>query len=354
MAEKTEKPTPKKIKDARQKGQVAQTPDIPKLLNCVVTFEVLVACSEWLMVEIRTLVYMPIALLGQSFEQGFQTVFEVSLYVLLLNIMIVLLVSLFAALIGRWVQFGLLFAPEALKLDFNKLNPFAQLKQLISGQKLTDVLNNIFKSILIFVVFYLLLNDLAKAMFKLPNLPLDLVWRTVIELFIYMSRVCLLVLLAPAILDFALKKFFHLKQLKMDKQEIKQEFKDSEGDPFIKSQRQQLGMELVEGPSQNTNVSMEEMDMLVVNPTHFAVGLHYRPGVTPLPVIGTKGKDKEALELIQHADHSGVPVIRYVWLARSLYHQELGSYISRETLEAVASLYTLLNEVETQEIDKNM
>lgn len=352
MAEKTEKPTPKKIQDARKKGQVAQTPDIPKLLACALTFEVLVSCSEWLMAELETLVYMPLTLFNQPFEYGFLEVLDMAKYVLFLLILIVVPVSFFTALIGRWGQFGFLFAPEALKLDFNKLNPFSQLKQLFSGQKLTEVLNNIFKSTLIFVVFYVLLNDLAKAVFKLPNLPLDLMWRAVIDLFIYVARVCLLLLLAPAILDFALKKFFHLKQLKMDKQEIKQEFKDSEGDPFVKSQRRQLGMELVESAPQTTNASMEEMDMLVVNPTHFAVGLHYRPDVTPLPVIGTKGKGREALELIRQADNSGVPVIRYVWLARTLYQQELGSYINRETLDAVASLYSLLNEMDSSPEDR--
>ncbi|EEX34249.1 MULTISPECIES: type III secretion system export apparatus subunit SctU [Vibrio] len=352
MAEKTEKPTQKKIQDSRKRGQVAQTPDIPKLLACVLTFEVLVACSEWLMAELKTLVYMPITLFNQPFEHGFLSVLEVAKHVLFLFILIVIPVSFFAALIGRWGQFGFLFAPEALKLDFNKLNPFSQLKQLFSGQKLTEVLNNIFKSILIFVVFYILLNDLAHAVFKLPNLPLDRMWLAAIDLFIYVARVCLLLLLAPAILDFALKKFFHLKQLKMDKQEVKQEFKDSEGDPFVKSQRRQLGMELVEGSPQTTNASMDEMDMLVVNPTHFAVGLHYNPGVTPLPVVGAKGKDREALELIQQADHSGVPVIRYVWLARTLYQQELGSYINRDTLDAVASLYTLLNDMDSSTEDR--
>nr|WP_102281052.1 type III secretion system export apparatus subunit SctU [Vibrio lentus]PMI13270.1 hypothetical protein BCU51_22815 [Vibrio lentus] len=355
MAEKTEKPTPKKIKDARKKGQVAQTPDIPKLIACYTIFEVLVAASQFVMEKMKSLVYLPISLVNVSFKHAFNSVMDEAIRMLLIIILIVAPLCLIAHLFGRWAQFGMLFSPEALKPDINKLNPFTQLKQLFSGQKLTEILNNVFKSSLVFGLFYFLLNQIIGDIMKLPYLTLNNLWVTTVDLFAFVARVCLLTLLFPAIVDFALKKFFHLKQLKMDKQEIKQEYKDSEGDPMLKSQRKQLGLELAESPpKQATNVG--EADMLVVNPSHFAVGLSYKTGETPLPVIVAKGRDSDALELISQAHTMQVPVIRFVWLARTLYRVELGDYILRETLEAVASIYIMVQNMseeheEHEEID---
>ena len=161
------------------------------------------------------------------------------------------------------------------------------------------------------------------------------------------ERVCLTILFIPAILDFALKLFFHLKQLKMEKQEITREYKDSEGDPLIKSQRKELGMELAQSAPAQTQ-KIENSDMLLVNPKHFAVGLYYKPDSTPLPVIVAKGKDAQALDLIKQAHTYNIPVIRYVWLARTLYKQELGGYITRETLQAVAHLYQLIRRLKQE------
>ncbi|NOH35999.1 type III secretion system export apparatus subunit SctU [Vibrio chagasii] len=352
MAEKTEKPTPKKIKDARKKGQVAQTPDIPKLLTCGIIFEVLVAVSQFVMEDMQSLVYLPISLVNVPFQHAFNSVLDEAIRVLLVVILIVAPLCLIANLFGRWAQFGMLVAPEALKPDINKLNPFTQLKQLFSGQKLTEILNNIFKSSVVLGLFYFLLNQMIGDIMKLPYLSLDNLWVATVELFAFVARVCLLALLFPAMVDFALKKFFHLKQLKMDKQEIKQEYKDSEGDPMLKSQRKQLGFELMEGPpKQPQNVA--EADMLVVNPSHFAIGLSYKEGATPLPVIVVKGRDSDALELISQAHTLQIPVIRFVWLARTLYRVELGDYILRETLEAVASVYIMVQNMSEEHEDFN-
>ena len=344
MAEKTEKPTPKKIKDARKRGQVAQTPDIPKLISCSIIFEVLVAVSQFVMEDMQFLVFLPISFVNVPFQQAFNSVMDEAIRVLWVITLIVSALCLIANLFGRWAQFGMLFAPEALKPDINKLNPFTQFKQLFSGQKLTEVLNNLFKSSLVLVLFYFLLDQIIGDIMKLPYLTLDNLWVATVDLFAFVARVCLLALLFPAMVDYVLKKFFHLKQLKMDKQEIKQEYKDSEGDPMLKYQRKQLGFELMESPPKQLH-SVGEADMLVVNPSHFAVALSYKVGETPLPVIVARGRDNDALELISQAHALQIPVIRFVWLARTLYRVELGGYILRETLEAVASVYIMVQNI---------
>lgn len=131
----------------------------------------------------------------------------------------------------------------------------------------------------------------------------------------------------------------------MTQVEVVKEYKDMEGDPHVKGQRRALAQQLAQEEPKVKLPKLEEADMLVVNPTHFAVALYYRPGKTPLPLLVDKGTDAEARKLIDRAKAADVPVIQCVWLARTLYEKKLGANIPRETLQAVAFLYRTLREL---------
>lgn len=121
-----------------------------------------------------------------------------------------------------------------------------------------------------------------------------------------------------------------------------------EGDPHVKGQRRQLAYEMANEEPKVKLPKLEESDMLVVNPTHFAVALYYRPGKTPLPMLVEKGTDAQARELIDRAKAADIPVIQCVWLARTLYTHKLGANIPRDTLQAVAFIYRTLRELDDE------
>ena len=349
MSEKTEKPTDKKIKDARKKGQVAQSQDVTKLFITAAILELVLAMVDSGMQDLETLVSVPLDLFNQPFAYAIEAALTRCMTIMVSMTAMVLGTAVIMKLAGSWAQFGFLFAPEALKLDFNKLNPMSQIKNMFSGKKLFELINNIFKAVAIATILYLFLEPTMKSLIKIPLTDLNTGWKAVSIVFIKVERACLATLLVLASIDFGMQKFFHLKSLKMSKDDIKQEYKNMEGDPHMKGHRKSLARELVEGdgpaPAKaKTNADMKEVDALVVNPTHYAVALHYRPGSTPLPMILHKGHDEDALELIALAKAENIPVIRFVWLARTLYKREEGQFIPRNTLRYVARIYQVIRE----------
>lgn len=348
MSEKTEKPTHKKLQDSRKKGQVGQSQDVPKLLIAAALLEVVLASVESGMNNMENLVAIPLTLLQQPFGYAAKAVVVQCLTIAASMMIVVLGIAVIMRLIGGWMQFGFLFAPEALKLDFNKLNPFTQLKNMFSGKKLFELFNSVVKAVALTFILYLLLKPALQTLIKLPLTDLNTTWHGITLLFIKIERTCLMVLLVLAAIDFGMQKYFHIKGLMMSKDDIKQEHKNSEGDPHTKGHRRQVAREIAMGggPAPKPQPKLEDADALVVNPTHFAVGLYYHAETTPLPRIVCKGMDDDALALIEEAKARNIPVIRFVWLARTLYREDTGRYIPRETLRYVARIYQVIRELD--------
>ncbi|MGR2741014.1 type III secretion system export apparatus subunit SctU [Billgrantia sp. Q4P2] len=353
MGEKTEKPTPKKLRDSRKKGQVGQSQDVPKLLIAAALLETMLAMVETGMASMEGLVAVPLTLLNQPFEYALRAVVIQCLTIAGSMILMVLGLAVIMRLLGSWLQFGFLFAPEALKIDFNKLNPVNQLKNMFSGKKLFELFNSLVKAIVLATLLYLLLSPALQTLVKLPLTDLDTTWKGIALLFVKIERACLMTLLVLAALDFGMQKYFHIKGLRMSKDDIKQEYKNAEGDPHTKSHRRSVAREIAmsDAPAAKPKPRLEDADALVVNPTHFAVGLYYRAESTPLPRIVCKGMDDDALALIEQAKEKGIPVIRFIWLARTLHRERTGGYIPRETLRHVAKIYQVIRELDDEAMD---
>lgn len=350
MSEKTEQPTQKKLADARKKGQVGQSQDVPRLLIFAALLELILGLADSGISKLKTLMMLPLQQLGRPFHAAVGEVLTKTVWDFLLFMLPVLGVAVIMRLAGGWIQFGLLFAPEVLKPDAERLNPLNQLKQMFSSRQLFNLLNSLCKAVLIGVVLYVVMPPAIGDLISMANSDLDTYWQAMITLFKRLSRICLGGLLVLAVADFALQKYFFIKGQRMSHDDVRKEYKQIEGDPHMKSQRKVLARELVEQPASAapTQTPVEEADLLLVNPTHYAVALFYRPQHTPLPKILCKGHDAQARELIERARCSGVPVIRFVWLARTLYHSDVGHFIPRETLQAVAQVYRLLRELDEQ------
>ncbi|MGY2375259.1 type III secretion system export apparatus subunit SctU [Pseudomonas sp. SDO524_S393] len=351
MSDSGEKKHPasaKKLRDQRKKGQVAQSQDIAKLLVLTAISEIALFTAETSLLRFQQLMLLPISRLGQPFGRALEEVLFDGLLVFFSFALLMAGVAILTKLISSWMQFGLLFAPDALKLDFNRINPISQLKQFFSAQQLMNLLMSVAKACFIGMILYAVIWPSVGTLINLANSDLQSYLLALIALFRYLLHVCLGMLLVLALIDLALAKHFFAKRMRMTQVEVVKEYKDMEGDPHVKGQRRALAQQLAQEEPRVKLPKLEESDMLVVNPTHFAVALYYRPGKTPLPLLVSKGTDADARQLIDRAKAANVPVIQCVWLARTIHTQKLGASIPRETLQAVALIYRTLRELDDE------
>lgn len=346
MSEKTEKATPKQERDSREKGDVAQSPDLVKLAILEVVSETVLGLSDQSMESLKRLMGLSLQRMNQPFMHTAAETASDALALLVSFSIMSVGVAMLMRLAGSWVQFGFLFAPKALKPKLDKLNPINQIKQMFSGQNLSNLLMSVLKAAFICVVLYLVVKPALGTLILLANTDLVTYWHALVALFRHILRITAGLLLILAITDLAIQKYFHAKKLRMSKDDIKKEYKESEGDPHVKGHRRQLAHELANSAPDAPANPVEEADMVIVNPTHFAVALYYRAGETPLPLIHCKGLDDEALELIQRAKKAKVPVVQCVWLARTLAKTRTGRHIPRTTLQAVAKIYQVIKQLE--------
>lgn len=349
MSDSGEKKHPasaKKLRDQRKKGQVAQSQDVGKLLALAAISEIALFTAETSMQRFQQMMVLPMSRVGQPFARSLEEVLVDGLTVFFSFSLLMATLAIATKLISSWMQFGLLFAPETLKLDFNRLNPLSQIKQMFSAQSVINLLMSIAKAFLLGMIVYVVVWPSVGTLINLANSDLQSYILALIALFRYLLHACLGLLLVLALIDMTMQKYFFAKRMRMTQVEVVKEYKDMEGDPHVKGQRRSLAYQLAQEEPKVKLPKLEEADMLVVNPTHFAVALYYRPGKTPLPLLVDKGTDAEARKLIQRAKAAEVPVIQCVWLARTLYTKKRGASIPRETLQAVALIYRTLRELD--------
>lgn len=341
--EKNEEPTSKKIEDAKEKGQIAVSRDLARLATLVVVAEAAFASAELWRDAIFALMTGGIAGVGADFATALQNQAMAALSFLAVVFFACFIVCPVVAVAAHWGQFGVLVAPEALEPKFDKLNPVNGFKQIVSKKKLVELLITVGKASLIgFLAYSLVRGQLATIVGLAGGAPED-VWNAAIALLRDIFHVIVVVCLVLGAIDFAVQKYFHKKELMMDQEEIKKEHKESEGDPMIKGQRKRLARQWAnESPAAKT----EDANAVVVNPTHFAVAMFYDANEAMVPVVLAKGKDAVAQAMIARAHACGIPVIRHVWLARTLYATCRDDMpVPRTSYQAVAQVYAVVHEL---------
>ncbi len=209
------------------------------------------------------------------------------------------------------------------------------MKKLFSVRSIIEFAKTVFKAILVgAVVVGITIGLIPLLMGAATQTPFGVVavaWGALLKLFV--AAVIALVVIGPA--DFAIQKWLFLRDQRMDKDEVKREYKEMEGDPMIKGRRRQLAHEMANSSPKQT---VPNATVVVTNPTHFAVALYYKPGETPLPVIVAKGADAQALEIRAIAEAHGVPVVGNPPLARALFKLPLDDAVPEALFEAVATV----------------
>lgn len=345
-SEKTEKPTPKKIRDARKKGQVSKSTDVTSTALLVVLFALTAFFWEKALGYLKEMILLPIAYMDAPFKDGLSRVISgvilESVYIVLPYIGAVIIVGIFA----NYLQVGPVMAFEGIKPDFKKLNPVEKLKQIFSVKNFVEFLKSVLKVIFLSILIYMVVESVIDPLLKLPYLGKE----GVLELLNPIMKVfCINVLIAYIIVasfDFFFQKKQHIKQLMMTKDEVKREYKEMEGDPMIKGKRKQLHREL---SSQNTMETVKKSTAVVSNPTHYAVAMLYDGDKVPLPLVTAKGSGPLALAMLKIAEENNIPIMRNVWLAHALYDEtSVNEYIPSELIEPVAEVMKWVQDLKEQ------
>lgn len=348
--DKTEKATPKKRRDAREKGQVFQSREISSALVLLSVFMALRIFGSNMYLQIVEFAkkvlteypgtndfYMP-DILMHAFVDG--------TIVFLKAVGPILAITLLTGLIVSYAQVGFLFTMETLKPKFDRINPFSGFKRLFSMRGIVELLKAVLKIAIIGYVAYGFINDRASAIMSLMNMELlqiaSFIGITSVDLAV---RICV-VLVILGVFDFIYQWWEYEKNLKMSKQEIKEEYKQTEGNPEIKSKIKQKQRQM---SMRRMMQEVPKADVIITNPTHFACALKYDADVSPAPIMIAKGQDYLALRIKEIAKEYKVEIVENKPLARSLYDTvEVGQSIPQELYQAVAEVLAFVYSLKGQ------
>ena len=348
MAEKTEKATPKKLRDARKKGQVAKSQDFPSAFTFIVSIAMTLGSASYLFEQMAS--YMILTFRSISSNINLTNRAGGLLYQCMIVILSASLpIAAITALMGMLVSFlilGPVFSSEVLKIDVKRLNPVTNLKNIFKVRTLVELIKSILKisgaMILIYTVVYNSIPEIV-ATASMPVIGATEVFSSF--LFKVILRVGIFFIVIAA-LDLAFQKHNFMKEMKMEKFEVKQEYKDTEGDPHIKSRRRQVAQEIAyqEGAS-----AARRAKAIITNPIHLAIALEYKEKDEPAPRILVMGQGLIADQIIRIAQEAHVPVMRNVPLAHTLFEKgKIGDYIPEETFQAVAEILQWLKSIESE------
>jgi len=340
--EKTEKATPKKRRDARKKGQVRQSPEVNTTFCALMMFGLLFIIWPWF---VERLMYIYNEHLGpQSIIMASRGLTPNELMGLLVRVLMdmagalfpVLGMALVAGLAINVIQIGFLFTTDTLKPKLNKISPISGFKRMFSVKTLVDLAKSLMK---IAILGYIAYSDYTNMLEEFPGFIGRDVHTSFIEImrnaFLTALKMCLAMIFI-SIADFLFQWWKYEKDLKMTKQEVKDEYKMMEGDPQIKGkirakQRQMSAMRMMS--------KVPEADVVITNPTHYAIALKYDDTVSTAPIVTAKGQDYLARKIKEVAIEHRIDIVENPPLAQSLYALcEVDDEIPADFYQAVADI----------------
>lgn len=346
MAEKSEKATPKKLRDARKKGQVAKSQDFPGAITFIVSISAVIGMASIFFQEIAGFMLEMLHAVNSDtdFESKAGSYMVRAAEVIGRTSLPIMGIVSFVGVIVNFLIIGPVFSFEAMKFDLKKLNPIEGLKQKFKLKVFVELLKSCFKilgaAIIIYFIIWNALPQIISTVAMPPIVCMQIVSNFLFDVAIQVGIFFLLI----ALFDLFFQKGQFAKEMKMEKFEVKREYKDTEGDPQIKGKRRELAREIAyqEGPP-----AARRARAIITNPTHLAIALKYNPEEDPTPIILTMGAGIIADKIINIALENKVPIMRNVDLARELYTKgQISHYIPRETYAAVAEILKWVRSLE--------
>ncbi len=337
-SQKTEEPSEKRLREAREKGQVAKSQEVSHwfmiLGFAIIMGFLLPGLARGLGEAMLGFVEQPHAIPLDA--SGLKALFADSLLAVGIALLLPLSVLVAAALFSAFIQTGFIFSAEQIKPKLEKLSLIRGFKRQFSLRALADFLKGIFKLTIVGLVITLVLWPDKEVIPQIVTLELGQFADLVRAMSIKVLLAALAVMTVIAVLDYLFQRQQHMKQLRMSKQELKDEFKQTEGDPMVKARLRQIRTERAR---QRMMSAVPDADVVVTNPTHFAVALRYEFGQDNAPRVTAKGADNIALKIREVAEEHRIPIVENPPLARALYDGvELDQEVPPEHYQTVAEI----------------
>ena len=336
--EKTEQPTGKKLDDARKKGQVARSREVNSVAVFGTGFIMLYVFQGFIGSQIKGFTVSIFNSLDTfpnriSMISTFMMDWSIFFAITLSPVMVGLIIMVFASNIG---QVGTKLSPEALSPKFDKLNFFKGVKKLISAKSFAELLKSLFKLILVGLFTYYVLDDLISSATELESFSVNEILVFMLDSAFALIWKIGLVYLAIAAADFVWEKYKFNKDMMMTKQEVKEEWKQTEGDPQIKARIKKL---MFEASKKRMMKDLPTADVVITNPTHYAVAIKYDMQKDAAPKVIAKGVDELAQKIKEVAKQNNIPIQENRELARVLYKMcDVGDKIPATLFKAVAQV----------------
>ncbi len=337
-ASKTEDPTEKKLQDARGKGQVAQSQEIKSWAVLLGGTAGLVILAPYMATSIRKVsrvfIESPHAI-AIDFDHLRKVMSDtiIDIGIILAPLFLMLLVLAFASNVG---QFGLIWSPSKIKPDFSKISLLKGVKRMFSSTTVVEFLKGLAKLTLVGVVSFGLALPLLADIELIAQMDFLYSLDRIHEIAIYLAAATVAVMTVIAGLDLIYQKMKHSKEMRMSKQEVKDEHKQSDGDPQVKARIRQIRAERAQ---QRMMDSVPNADVIITNPTHFSVALEYKMESMSAPKLVAKGVDHLAFRIREMAEDNDIPIVENPPLARALYASvEIDEEIPSEHFTAVAEV----------------
>ena len=347
MSEKTEQPTPKKLRDARQKGQVAKSQDVNAAALTIACFVTISALWLPYVEECKALMTLPTEFYTQPFREVVDEVLYAVVFKILLLSAPLLAVVMVVGIAVNFFQVGFMLVLEPVKPELKKINPLDKAKQMFSMKNLVEFGKSALKVIIIAVLIYLVTKNALDPLTRIPYAGKEGVLQSLKPMLSTLAVNITLAYVVIAAADYFFQKFQHTKQLKMSKDEVKREYKESEGNPEIKGKRKQLHQEMV---MNDTMERTRKSSVVVTNPTHLAIAIYYQEEDNQMPKVLAKGEDYVARRMVEVAKQEGIPIMQHIPLARALYEKvDMDRYVPADLIEPMAEVLRWVKEFHEQQ-----
>ncbi|MCM8710983.1 fused FliR family export protein/FlhB family type III secretion system protein [Clostridium sp. SYSU_GA19001] len=340
--DKTEEATPKKKKDARKKGQVARSKEVNLAFTLLVSTLLLLVLGAYVGGSLKAtlITFLNNFLLTELDYNSVKSLTLTVIWRLAITLLPVVVPIMAMGILANFVQVGFIITGEPLKPQLSKLNPISGFKRMFSYRTFVETLKDLAIVSVLGYTGYKFIIDNYDYLLKISSLRIGAVPSAFVKLIVNVFSKVTIIMIIIALADYLYQKFQYNKELRMTKQEIKEEFKQQEGDPQIKSKIRQKQREMSQ---RRMMQSVSDATVVVTNPTHIACALKYEEGKDGAPKLVAKGADNIAIKIKDIAKENNVPIIENRALARLIYFDvEIDEEIPAEMYQAVAEVLALV------------
>ncbi|WP_321926247.1 type III secretion system export apparatus subunit SctU [Burkholderia sp. BCC1998] len=334
--EKTEQPTDKKLREARRNGEVSKSTDLVDGVLLAAGVIVLLACGDMIVDATRASLNTALHFVSGEHDMVALALALQQIGTRLAGAVIVpVAAAIIAAIVALVPQIGFQVSMKPVAFKLSAVSPMAGIKKIFSLRALIDLGKMLVKGLIVSTVMWLTIRNLMPMVVGSLYQQLPQLSRLFADIALKLFGIAALAFIVLGAADAQLQKWLFIRGKKMSKDEIKREHKQDEGDPVIKGERRRIARELA---TSAPRPKVSAANVMLVNPTHYAVAVRYAPDENPLPVIIAKGYDEEAARLRREAQAANVPIVGNPPVARALYKVELGAPIPEELFETIAAI----------------